>query len=245
MAQRSVGRMTSIIPRQNQIKELVGRLELPLAALDVEHLRVIAEVIERAWLELCTAQAVTIATGTEAEINALLATKLNALLDIDPLWSQLVRSVTRGSESISFDGSHLEKRPDLSIHLTGRNPSFPLTIECKIVDAAGQKSVGVYCNTGLKRFLNGEYAWAAREAFMLGYVRDGSSIAISLAPLLTKSKRGKPNPFGIGSVLAPLTLDDLDGAHSHHSRSFKYLIPANKNPGPIGIWHLWMTGNPV
>ena len=47
-----------------------------------------------------------------------MATRLNRLLDEHPLWEQMVRSVTRGSETLSFDGVHLEKRPDLSIHLT-------------------------------------------------------------------------------------------------------------------------------
>lgn len=234
--------MTSIVPRPNQIAELVGRLELPLAALDVEHLRVISEVMVDAWRELLATQAAIITTGTEVEVSALLVTKLNALLDTHPLWAQLVRTVTRGSETISYDGSHLEKRPDLSIHLTGRNPSFPLTIECKIVDAAGKKGVDVYCKSGLKRFLNGDYAWAAREAFMLGYVRDNSSISVSLSPLLAKTE--KQNPFGVELAPEQVTIDGSDCAQSRHGREFKYLVPADKNPGPIGIWHLWMVGTP-
>jgi hypothetical protein len=235
--------MPIITPRPNQILELIRGLEFPLIALASEHLEVMAEVIGGAWQDLLASQAETLATGTEPEVNALLATRLNALLDEHPLWQQLVRSVSRGSEVASFDGSHLEKRPDLSIHLSGRNPSFPLMVECKIVDAVSQRGVDTYCASGLRRFLVGEYAWAAQEGFMLAYVRDGSSIAHTLAPFLQQSQSASPPPYAVEQMPCPVALENLDGAHSKHSRAFKYLVdaPLNQKPGAISVWHLWMA----
>jgi hypothetical protein len=235
--------MPIITPRPNQIFELIRGLDLPLVALASEHLEVMAEVIGDAWQDLLATQAETLAKGTEPEVSALLATRLNALLDEHPLWQQLVRSVSRGSELISFDGSHLEKRPDLSIHLSGRNPSFPLIVECKIIDAASQRGVDAYCEKGLKRFLIGEHAWPAREAFMVAYVRDGSSIAATLAPFLNQSASAQPTPYAIEQMLNPLSLEKLDSAHSSHARAFKYLVdpPLNQVPGPISVWHLWVA----
>jgi hypothetical protein len=235
--------MPVIVPRPNQILELIRGLDLPLIALEPEHLEVMAEVIGGAWQDLLGPQAETLAKGTEPEISALLATRLNALLDEHPLWQQLVRSVSRGSEIISFDGSHLEKRPDLSIHLSGRNPSFPLIVECKIIDAASRRGVDAYCEKGLKRFLIGEYAWPAREAFMIAYVRDGSSIATTLAPFLNQSESARPAPYAIERMPNTLALGNLDSAHSSHSRAFKYLVdaPLNQEPGPISVWHLWVA----
>ena len=96
-----------------------------------------------------------------------------------------MRFVARGKESLSFDGSHLEERPDLSLNLTRRDLRFPLVVEAKILDAASGKTRNLYCEQGLRRFLEGKYAWGTREAFMLAYVRDGSSITATLNPFLS------------------------------------------------------------
>lgn len=235
--------MAAVIPRPNQIIELTRGLSLPLPALDREHLEVIAEVIDEAWQHLLENHASTLTAGSEPEISALLATRLNALLEMHPLWQALVRSITRGSETLSFDGSHLEKKPDLSIHLSGRNPSFPLIVECKLVDSTSQKGIDLYCIKGLTRFLIGEYAWPAREGFMLAYVRDGSTITGSLSPYLVKSQAGGSGSFAIEQMPTSMTIASLDSAESKHSRAFKYIAadPAFENPGAISLWHLWVS----
>jgi len=235
--------MPVIKPRPNQIFELVRGLHLPLVALDKEHLAVIAEVIGEAWQYLVEHQSQTLANGTEAEISTLLVTRLNGLLDEHALWQQLVRSVSRGPEILSFNGAHLEKRPDLAIHLSCRNPSFPLVVECKILDSGTQKGVNTYCDKGLTRFLVGEYAWPAREAFMLAYVRDGSSIVGALSPFFTQSQNKQPPPYAIEQMPDVLGLQNVDGAQSRHGRGFKYLVepPRNQDPGVISVWHLWMA----
>src|SRR3546814_4030189 len=79
-------------------------------------------------------------------------------------------------------GSRLEQRPDLSIHLTARTRRFPLIAEAKIIDAT--RGEHLYCSQGLRRFLNGKYGWGAREALMIAYVRDGTTIATRLKPYL-------------------------------------------------------------
>ena len=157
----------SFTPRPDQIYLLTRGLDLPLDALREEHLEVISEVIALAWADLLRSDRATLVSGTEAEVNTKMVTRLCALIDENQMWSHLVRAVTRGTETLSFDGSRLEKRPDLSIHLTARNPSFPLVVECKLIDAGARKGQGLYCDEGLSRFLSGEYAWAVRESFML------------------------------------------------------------------------------
>jgi len=94
----------------------------------------------------------------------------------------LVTCISRGRESINYDGSKLEKRPDLSIHLTSRFSRLSLVVECKLLDSKNKKSIDLYCDQGLARFIDGQYAWYAREAFMLAYVRDGATIATCLTP---------------------------------------------------------------
>src|SRR5690348_3430727 len=102
-------------PRDYQIAELTRGVELPLPALQPRHLKIIAEFLVRAWEGLLETQQQVMHTKAEVEINALMESRLLGLLLEGREWSQVVAYVSRGKESFSFDGSSLEKRPDLSI----------------------------------------------------------------------------------------------------------------------------------
>ncbi|MDQ7263644.1 hypothetical protein NM680_17740 [Paracoccus sp. PS-1] len=232
----------SSVPRPEQIDVLTRGIELPLTALHEEHLSLIADIVALAWDDLASNQAGTLATGSEAEINALLEASLSRLLDEDPLWAQLVLAVARGKETVNFDGAHLEKRPDLSIFLSGRSPAFPLVVECKLIDAPDGKSGTLYCNNGLRRFLTGEYGWSGRDGFMLAYVRDQSTIESCLLPILAVGRTSNPDPFAVRDWPAERSHVALDLATTRHNRAFRYLnrvAPADE-PGPIAICHLWL-----
>ncbi|MFS4439518.1 hypothetical protein ACMA5I_15020 [Paracoccaceae bacterium GXU_MW_L88] len=233
----------SSVPRLEQIDELTRGIKLPLAALHEEHLSLIAEVVAQAWDDLSRTQLGTLAVGSEAEINALLEARLSHLIDENPLWEQLVRSVVRGKETISFNGAKLENRPDLSIFLSGRSPAFPLAVECKLIDASNGKSGTLYCKNGLCRFLAGEYAWTGRDAFMLAYVRDQSTFESCLLPILAAGRTTNPDPFAVRDWPVARRHKELDLTTTKHDRAFRYLnraTPADE-PGPIAIWHLWLV----
>jgi hypothetical protein len=234
---------SALSPRPDQIAELTRGLDLPLNAIDHLHLEIIVEGVARAFAAVRAAAPGVIATGNEAEITALLQARLNAMIEDDPLWGQLVASVVRGAESLSFDGTHLEKRPDLSIHLTARSQRVPLIAEAKIMDAG--KSEALYCSQGVKRFLVGEYGWGGREAIMIAYVRDkASTIGTRLVPYLALPAQAATYAVEAGpSALAP---SPCDAAHSRHGRAFLYAHtppPAN-DPGAISLWHLWLDATP-
>lgn len=230
-------------PRPEQIDELTRGLDLPFASLQQEHLEVISEVLALAWSDLLQSCPTVLLTGSESEVNALMETRLCALLDEHVLWAQLVRSVSRGKETVSFDGGHLEKRPDLSIHLSARNPSFPLVVECKLIDTSSGKGQDLYCKKGLARFLSGEYGWATREAVMLAYVRDRSTIASCLTPLLTADLNRSPSLYAVAEPPAAICLGTLDLALSRHGRNFRYpdRTAPHDDPGDISLWHLWLN----
>ena len=232
-----------IHPRVDQVAELTRGVTLPLAPLPDIHLTVIAEVLTRAWNDLSLRRRPTLLTGREVEVNTLMESRLNALLEEDGLWSQLVRGVAR-RDTMSYDGSHLEKRPDLSILLTDRNPSFPLAVECKLIDAPSGKEVRFYCDEGILRFVRGEYGWATREAFMLGYVRDGSTIASCLKPFLVQSKSRQPDIYLTDALPESKVESGMDLARSSHNREFRYVGQSQANPGAIAIWHLWFAAHP-
>lgn len=231
--------MSSLIrPRPDQIDELTRGLSLPVEAIDGSILEVVAEQLARAFSDISATASATVATGTEAEVTALMETRLNRLIDQDPLWGQLVLNVVRGKETLSFDGSHLEKRPDLSIHLSSRHRNFPLVVEAKLIDAT--KTEVLYCDNGVRRFVDGEYGWATREAFMLAYVRDRSTIASKLTPFLTRAMTLTPSGYQTTESPVATTRTGLDLARSRHGRSFAY-SHSTAVPGVISIWHLWLT----
>ena len=228
--------------RSDQIAELTRGIKLPFEPLHKLHLSSIAELLVQAWSDLQGTQKKVLISGDEAEINALMETRLNLLIGKQSIWSTLVCNVTRGKETVSFDASHLEKRPDLSIYLTNRNRNFPLVVECKIIETSSGKTVQIYCDKGLVRFVKGEYAWGSREAFMLGYVRDGSSITASLTPILLHSQKNTPDPYCTEGSPEIMNGSTLDLAWTNHSRTFTYLCgPPNDKPGLISLWHLWVS----
>ncbi len=235
-------RDAAIRPRPDQVSELTRGVRLPLAAIADEHLEILAEGLRRAFNEIRAQAPATVATGEEPEVTALTQARLNGLIHEDPLWGQLVLSVGRGAESISFDGSHLEKRPDLSFVLSGAERRFPLVAEAKILDATASKTVALYCENGIRRFVEGEYAWGNREAFMIGYVRDGSSIDTTLKAFLSQAMGRHPHRYLVEALPVPVGSGSSDLAYTLHRRDFVYgSQPLPNRPGTISVWHVWLA----
>lgn len=222
-------------PREYQIAELTRGIRLPLPPLQRRHIKVIAEYFAWAWSGLLETQEQALRTDDEPEINALMEARLDEIRIERLEWSMLVSGVSRGKESISFDGRSLEKRPDLSVHLTNRPFRLPLVVECKLIDKSARKGVELYCHNGIVRFIDGEYGWYAKEAFMLAYVRDGATISTCLTPHLEKNQQNIPDPLLTENLPQPVCFPFHGLAQSRHGRRFA------GNPGPIAIWHLWLT----
>jgi hypothetical protein len=236
-------RVSAIRPRPDQIAELTRGIHLPLPEIPPIHLEIIAEGLHQAFADIRRDAPEAATSGSEAEVTALLEARLNSMIEDEPMWSQLVLCVVRGKESLSFDGSHLEKRPDLSIYLSDRNRGFPLIAEAKLIDERAAKNENLYCDKGIRRFVEGEYGWGSREAFMIAYVRDGSSIASKLTPFLSSAENQMLQSLLIESLPAVIGLNGVDLAHTRHGRSFVYAYQSmpSLNPGPISIWHLWLS----
>lgn len=243
--------MTASRQPSAQIDALTREVRLPLSAIQSEHIAVILETLALAVEEVAAGYETIVRLGSEPEISALVDARLCAYLvepdagtdDHEPpllwMWRQLARAVARGRESVGHDGKRIELRPDLNVFLTGRHPSFPLIVECKIIDPRGGKTMGMYFDNGVSRFLNGDYGWAVQEGVMLAYVRDGSRAHAMLAP---------PMAEGGGATYAVLQPPEAmpgppaDLARSVHARHYRYhgRTPPEDDPGPISIWHLWV-----
>lgn len=221
-----------------QIDALTRGVRLPVKAMRPEHLRILAAGIREAWQQVKTTQPVWSVTSAEASLNLFMESELNRLRRTNPVWRTFVSQVTRSSESASFDGTLIEKRPDLALHLSDGGRPFPVVVECKLIDAAGDKTVGLYCRQGIDRFVKGDYAWAVTESFMLAYVRDGSDLDQCLFAFLSSADAGRQS---YGLVATP-DRDSSGSGVSVHSRAFKYPTKAapEDDPGPISLWHLWL-----
>lgn len=229
---------SAIRPRPDQITELTRGLRLPLPEIAKVHLEIIAEGLLRAFNDIRTQKPATVASGNEPEVTALMEARLNRLIEQDPFWGNLVLCVARGKESLNYNGSRIDKRPDLSIYLSDQTRGFPLITEAKLLDAATSKTVALYCDQGLRRFVDGEYAWANREAFMIAYVRDGSSIDSKLRPFLSNAMARDPARYLVKELPTPVRSGSSDLACSRHDRYFVYSMqsrPSNKARSDLSL----------
>lgn len=225
----------------DQVAAFVNGLSLPLDAIPDENLAIILETICFAWQSLINGGSEILTSGDEKNVTALLEASLIHLCKTDPLFKGLVNAVARGVESRNFDSTKIELRPDLSIYLTDPKRPFPLIVECKLIDHPNGKNVSLYCSKGIARFVSGDYAWANREAIMLAYVRDGSTVQQSLTSHLVQSAKSKPDPFQTTSH--PVARPEVHPVvhHSSHHRSFNYTSDGDSTePGAIGLLHLWL-----
>ena len=221
-------RRPTVRPRPDQVAALTRGVRLPLAPIPDDLLEILAESLSQAFHDIRADSPSTVTTGDEPEVTALMQARLNAMINEDTLWRQLVSYVARGMDSISFDGSHIEKSPDLSIVLSDAELRFPLVAEAKIIDAATSKTVALYCKHGIRRFVDGEYAWGNREAFMIGYVRDGSSINTALTALPVENR--SPLPGAIPSC--PCRAPALPTLRKHGMAGTSFIRPSDRQTAP-------------
>lgn len=158
--------------------------------------------------------------------------------------------VVRHAQVTNYNGQKLAKAPDLSFKLRDagaeRRPVVSsydaLFVECKPVDA-GHAAGSAYCDDGLIRFVNGDYAWAMQEGMMLAYARDGRTIAGHLIPAMTASARnaslGTVKRLQVCPELAAAACSEAEAVHvSQHRRDFPW--PDGKGRATdITVYHLW------
>lgn len=153
-------------------------------------------------------------------------------------------AISRHSGATNYNGTQLKKEPDLYFKL---KPSFGLRVlpteyaiftECKPIDAthsAGSR----YCDDGLNRFVDGEYAWAMQDALMVGYTRK-RNISRHLTPTMRQPKRRKK--LRVSELPAPIVGISPNNAEllhqSRHDRAFPWSWNKGKATG-ISIYHSW------
>lgn len=200
--------------------------------------RVAVEAIITAWERVRTSETAQASPAKEVPITVRLQKELNQLLEAETVpgfTCSVFETVIRGGEVENAAGTSPERRPDLTFRLNGKNPAgtvrehYALFTECKVIDAT--HSVKNYCDTGVMRFVQSEYAWAMPRALMIAYARLPADLA-GLRMTLT----GDAMYMTVGDPVLTSTAS-CQALESRHAR----LIDDAASPnGTIELQHVWL-----
>lgn len=222
----------------------------PFTDLDLAVKRLILQGLRSAWertLEQTSEDGGNLCAETEPVITSRLQIALNAILG-EPghpsgFSGSIFQDVVRGAEIHNYSDESLEKRPDLTFRLISVEPGldrsmYALFAECKIV-GPGHPVAG-YCNSGILRFIVGDYAWAMPSGMMLAYSHPGFTVSSTLLPHL---RRATPETQELLVHHLPRLSLGLSGDpqvyESHHGRPWIYPEQGHR-PGNISLLHLWL-----
>ena len=228
---------------------------LPFDDFPMTWRRVVVDACREAWSRLSDAAkavSTSMASFSEDEITGRLKTILNDMRCQDPppimgFSTALFETVVRDAVVSTYNGSSLGKKPDLVFRPIEMEPGMWLSeyrglfTECKIIDKQ-KHAIGLYCGKGLKRFVEGEYAWAMPSGLMLGYARENRRVDTTLRNALKRAQ-----DVASGDEFDTITLPKQDtrfGSHpvayvSVHRRNWNY--STGEPPGNVELIHLWLS----
>lgn len=233
---------------------------LPHPPLDMRFLLGIEEGIRVAWKSIIAnatkhaymisknCKEIDITVDLEFELDKTLAAKTCRVFTDEHFIAP-----KRGTESVSYDGQKLEKRPDLVFSLKARRPGLDfghydaVFAECKILDNNSSKNLGLYVKDGLSRFVIGDYAWTMPQSMMIGYLRTSQELPEGLSRYFLKQKTGGEFNSKVYNLLGEPVMCPRSNARNLyrvcrtvHSRSWGYPPDGKRKPGDITIRHLWL-----
>ncbi len=221
----------------SHIDNLVRDHTLPQPALSTSVIKAVLDVLTEAWAEVCSRYPQEVA-DPEVEVSKHLALAFNHRCGQDMRLKRAVLKAIPGPEMLNFDGTHLQKRPDITVEWRANRLS-PLIVECKLIDAPSRKTLDLYSRNGVLRFVEGEYAWSEQEAVMVAFVRDNSKVS---ALSVHFSDEHRALMFKVEEMPSNISEESARGvATTRHGRSFAYPLRPGVLPGPITLWHLWLN----
>ncbi len=216
---------------------------LPHPQIPQRTILLLCKVIKRAWqlLEEYPPDNFVLKSANEDTVTEVLVSIIESRLrkngEVDGFDCARFGKVTREQKITNFDKQHPDKMPDIFFDL--KRDHYPilseqdgLFVECKPVDIKHSIS-SYYCEKGLIRFVNGDYAWAMQDALMVGYIK-GSYSFINLASVLDDDK--KSARF---KTINHSENDNYAIYLSNHKREFDWLEGRGK-ACPITVEHLWL-----
>jgi hypothetical protein len=211
---------------------------LPYPSYSVAVQRVVVRALLKAWDVVRNHTAARTTPRREVPITIELQQELNRMLDTDNdigFTASVFETVIRGGETENMDRTSPERRPDLTFRLVGAAPANTMRehcamfAECKLLDAT--HTLRGYCDTGLRRFVDCEYAWAMSHALMLAYALP-TATPVELAAFLCSRDEYRT----IGDLFLNIA-PQADGLLSIHGRQRNAV---DSESGPIEITHVWL-----
>jgi hypothetical protein len=222
--------------------------DLPHPRIELPVILVIRRALLKAF-QILRLNHFPLATAKEDEVTTALANvienKLRLAGGVPGFDRYTFDRVIRHASTTTSDGTRIKKEPDLQFNLRADDGAriistqFALFIEAKPVDRshpAGSK----YCDEGLQRFIDGEYAWAMQDVMMLGYARHGRSIERHLIPAM----REVPRPSELATIQYPhpeagTAAENAEPLHlSLHTRRIA-LSDNRTSEGSLWVYHSW------
>lgn len=217
---------------------------LPHPPIPHRTILLLCRVIKRAWqlLKENPPSGFLLQSAGEDTITQVLVEIIENSLrksgEIDGFNHALFGKVIREPKITNVDKKHPDKMPDIFFDLErGDKPSIlndqdGLFVECKPVDRK-HPILSCYCQKGLKRFVDGDYAWAMQDALMVGYDKGD----YSFDKLATVLDDGKISTFL--NTISHSAVNEYNIYRSSHKREFEWLEKRGQ-ACPIEISHLWL-----
>jgi hypothetical protein len=217
---------------------------LPHPQIPQRTILLLCKVIKRAWqlLEEYPPDKFSLKSADEDTITQMLVEVIENRLrkngEVDGFDHVRFGRVTRDSKITNFNKYHPDKMPDIFFDL--KRDQYPilseqdgLFVECKPIDSK-HPIVSCYCEKGLIRFVNGDYAWAMQDALMVGYIKGHYSF-INLSSVLDDYKK-----CATLKIIHHSKIDECTIYRSRHKREFEWTD--SRGPAcPIFVSHLWLS----
>lgn len=213
--------------------------------------RVVDQALCIAWVRVRTKHPHLLKQADEDRITDQLKVELVAMRRNDEprgFNSNLFGIPTRDSKLKDASGQSIDQTPDLTVYLARLRPGVAddqhdaLFFECKVLD--GKRGLALYCKEGIRRFVDGRYAWRMPHAGMVGYVLAGKNRCPVKS--LTKHLAKSVGTSTAGAVLACVSGPEMtmpapgimaaDVAETRHERQTK----DGMRLGNIALRHLWL-----
>ena len=216
--------------------------ELPHPPIQQRTILLLCNVIKRAWQLLvenppaCFHLNSANEDDITLELVDIIENRLRKNGEVDGFDHALFGKVEREPKISNFDKKHPDKMPDIYFDL--KREQYPilsnqdgLFVECKPIDRK-HPILSCYCNLGLVRFVNGDYAWAMQDALMVGYVTGHYSFE-KLASVLDDGNNAFLNTSNHSEV------DEYSIYRSSHAREFEW--PESRGQAcQVTVSHLWL-----
>lgn len=206
--------------------------------------------IRRAWLVIAQeerSKPESERLRTEPQINTEMTAEIDALrrsrkvADFTP---DVFETPNVDTPTKDFTGRRLGIRPDITIRLRDLRPGVAnpmvdaIFVECKILKQ--DSNLGAYFSDGMKRFIDGEYAWASQQGVMMGYLETSQVLPEDLEQRLVR--HGKKIEMQIvannkSRLVRPSGMHYL--AFTRHHRTWTHLN--SDLPGDIELLHIWLS----